>query len=130
MNTAGSKGKCSSHGWLNFWFIDLAVDPRAVLPPRPLARCLQDLKDHFGQVGSVRHADVLREGGPGSRSKGCGIVEVGGGQGRAHGMQLIAARLASSWPSACCCCLDKHGRIALLPVSPSVSPSPHAPPAV
>ena len=86
MNTAGSKGKCSSHGWLKFWCIDLAVDPRAVLPPRPLARCLQDLKDHFGQVGSVRHADVLREGAPGSRSKGCGIVEVGGGQGRAGRM--------------------------------------------
>jgi hypothetical protein len=44
---------------------------------------LQDLKDHFGQVGSVRHADVLQEGGPGSRSKGCGIVEVRGGKGRA-----------------------------------------------
>ncbi|KAL4541460.1 hypothetical protein Ndes2526B_g05987 [Nannochloris sp. 'desiccata'] len=35
----------------------------------------QDLKDFFGQVGTVKYADVLREGGPGSRSKGCGIVE-------------------------------------------------------
>jgi RNA recognition motif-containing protein len=35
----------------------------------------QDLKNHFGTVGTVRYADVLREGGPGSRSKGCGIVE-------------------------------------------------------
>jgi arginine/serine-rich splicing factor 4/5/6 len=26
-------------------------------------------------VGTVKYADVLREGGPGSRSKGCGIVE-------------------------------------------------------
>jgi RNA recognition motif-containing protein len=29
----------------------------------------QDLKDHFGQVGTVRYADVLREGGPSGRSK-------------------------------------------------------------
>ncbi len=36
---------------------------------------MQDLKDHFGAVGRVRFADVLREAGPGSRSKGCGIVE-------------------------------------------------------
>lgn len=35
----------------------------------------QDLKDYFGTVGTVRYADILREGGPGSRSKGCGIVE-------------------------------------------------------
>lgn len=35
----------------------------------------QELKDHFSVVGPVRFADVLREGGPGSRSKGCGIVE-------------------------------------------------------
>ena len=35
----------------------------------------QDLKDYFGAVGNVRYADVLREAGPGSRSKGCGIVE-------------------------------------------------------
>ncbi|PRW60040.1 RNA binding isoform C [Chlorella sorokiniana] len=35
----------------------------------------QDLKDHFGTVGRVVFADVLREDGPGSRSKGCGIVE-------------------------------------------------------
>lgn len=27
------------------------------------------------KVGTVRYADVMREGGPGSRSKGCGIVE-------------------------------------------------------
>lgn len=32
----------------------------------------QDLKDHFGVVGEVRFADVLRSG---MRSKGCGIVE-------------------------------------------------------
>lgn len=35
----------------------------------------QELKDYFGQVGTVVYADVLREAGPGSRSKGCGIVE-------------------------------------------------------
>lgn len=35
----------------------------------------QDLKDFFGRVGTVRYADVMREAGPGSRSKGCGIVE-------------------------------------------------------
>jgi RNA recognition motif-containing protein len=35
----------------------------------------QDLKDFFTRVGSVKYADVLREGGPGSRSKGCGVVE-------------------------------------------------------
>jgi len=35
----------------------------------------QDLKDYFSQVGTVRYADVMREAGPGSRSKGCGIVE-------------------------------------------------------
>ena len=35
----------------------------------------QDLKDFFGAVGAVRHADVLREPGPDGRSKGCGIVE-------------------------------------------------------
>ncbi|KAL4458907.1 hypothetical protein ABPG75_013772 [Micractinium tetrahymenae] len=35
----------------------------------------QDLKDHFSTVGRVRFADVLREAGPGSRSKGCGIIE-------------------------------------------------------
>lgn len=33
------------------------------------------LQDFFGQVGTVKYADVLQEGGPGSRSKGCGIVE-------------------------------------------------------
>ena len=33
------------------------------------------LQDFFSQVGTVKYADVLREGGPGSRSKGCGIVE-------------------------------------------------------
>ena len=32
-------------------------------------------QDYFSRVGSVKFADVLREGGPGSRSKGCGIVE-------------------------------------------------------
>eukprot|EP00887_Chlorella_sp_A99_P006612 scaffold3.g6612.t1 len=35
----------------------------------------QTLKDRFSEVGNVRYADVLREAGPGSRSKGCGIVE-------------------------------------------------------
>lgn len=35
----------------------------------------QDLKDHFSQIGPVKYADVLREAGPGSRSKGCGVVE-------------------------------------------------------
>lgn len=35
----------------------------------------QQLKDFFSTVGTVKYADVLREGGPGSRSKGCGIVE-------------------------------------------------------
>ncbi|KAL3145130.1 hypothetical protein ABBQ38_001734 [Trebouxia sp. C0009 RCD-2024] len=35
----------------------------------------QDLKDHFKPVGEVVHADVGREAGPGSRSKGWGIVE-------------------------------------------------------
>jgi RNA recognition motif-containing protein len=36
---------------------------------------LNFLQDFFGQVGIVKYADVLREGGIGSRSKGCGIVE-------------------------------------------------------
>jgi hypothetical protein len=85
--------------------------------PPPGELCLQDLKDHFGQVGSVRHADVLREAGPGSRSKGCGIVEVGrnrskgcgivevgrkAGQGRAKQCACVmcaTASLASSWPA-------------------------------
>ncbi|PSC76783.1 RNA-binding domain-containing [Micractinium conductrix] len=35
----------------------------------------QDLKDHFSSAGRVVYSDVLREAGPGSRSKGCGIVE-------------------------------------------------------
>lgn len=35
----------------------------------------QDLKDHFAKVGPVKFADVMREGGIGTRSKGCGIVE-------------------------------------------------------
>jgi RNA recognition motif-containing protein len=35
----------------------------------------QDLKDYFAKAGTVRYADVMREAGPGSRSKGCGIVE-------------------------------------------------------
>ena len=29
----------------------------------------QTLKDRFSEVGNVRYSDVLREGGPGSRSK-------------------------------------------------------------
>lgn len=36
---------------------------------------MQDLKDYFAGIGAVKFADVLREGGPGTRSKGCGIVE-------------------------------------------------------
>eukprot|EP00240_Pyramimonas_obovata_P004077 CAMPEP_0118932430 /NCGR_PEP_ID=MMETSP1169-20130426/10209_1 /TAXON_ID=36882 /ORGANISM="Pyramimonas obovata, Strain CCMP722" /LENGTH=370 /DNA_ID=CAMNT_0006875087 /DNA_START=76 /DNA_END=1188 /DNA_ORIENTATION=- len=35
----------------------------------------QDLKDHFKQCGTVVYADVMREGGSGGRSRGCGIVE-------------------------------------------------------
>ncbi len=37
----------------------------------------QDLKDHFGKVGRVVFADVLREGGPGSRSKVGGTCSAG-----------------------------------------------------
>ena len=36
----------------------------------------QDLKDHFRQAGDVVHTKILTEGGPGGRSKGCGIVEM------------------------------------------------------
>ena len=36
----------------------------------------QDLKDHFRQAGEVVHTKILTEGGPGGRSKGCGIVEM------------------------------------------------------
>lgn len=54
--------------------------PRPALPlyccaPTSVPRCPPWLVFPFGQVGRVRYADVLREAGPGSRSKGCGIVE-------------------------------------------------------
>lgn len=47
----------------------------AVAGNLPYRYSWQDLKDYFAKVGTVRYANILREGGPGSRSKGCGIVE-------------------------------------------------------
>ena len=35
----------------------------------------QDVKDYFSRAGQVAFADVLREGGPEGRSKGCAVVE-------------------------------------------------------
>lgn len=49
----------------------------------------QDLKDHFSGVGRVRFADVLREAGPGSRSKGCGIVEFESAEEAAEAIQQL-----------------------------------------
>lgn len=50
---------------------------------------MQDLKDHFSGVGRVRFADVLREAGPGSRSKGCGIVEFESAEEAAEAIQQL-----------------------------------------
>lgn len=49
----------------------------------------QDLKDHFSSVGPVKYADILREGGSGSRSKGCGIVEYETAEAAAAAIQCL-----------------------------------------
>lgn len=35
----------------------------------------QQVKDYFSNIGPVTFADILREGGPDGRSKGCAVVE-------------------------------------------------------
>lgn len=59
---------------------------------------VQDLKDHFGTVGRVVFADVLREDGPGSRSK-VGVACLAGSRGDA--LQLQAKRCARGGTRGC-----------------------------
>jgi hypothetical protein len=48
----------------------------------------QDLKDHFRQAGEVIHAKIMTEG-PGGRSKGCGIVEMGTVDEAANAIEML-----------------------------------------
>lgn len=50
----------------------LVVGRRVYVSNLPWSVTWQELKDHFRGAGSVRYADVMRDG---ERSKGCGIVE-------------------------------------------------------
>lgn len=50
----------------------LVVGRRVYVSNLPWSVTWQTLKDHFRVAGSVRYADVMRDG---ERSKGCGIVE-------------------------------------------------------
>ena len=50
----------------------------------------QDLKDHFRQAGEVVHTKILTEGGPGGRSKGCGIVEMASIDEAARAVEMLS----------------------------------------